>query len=72
MGFVSILLKAKFKNALQLYKTVLSNRTIELEPCNSQLDCLVIGSKESFFRPDLNEKLEHLFSRLFKGMGCSR
>ncbi len=59
MGFVSILLKAKFKNALYLCKIGLSNGTIELGPRNSQLDCLVIRSKELFFRPDLNEKLEH-------------
>ena len=59
MGFVSILLKAKFKNALHLCKTVLSNRTIELGPRNLKLDCLVVGSKELFFRPDLKAKLEH-------------
>ena len=59
MGFVSILLKAKFKNALHLCKIGLSNGTIELGPRNSQLDCLVVRSKELFFRPDLKAKLEH-------------
>ena len=59
MGFVSILLNSKFRNALQLCKTVLPNRTIELGPRNSQLDCLMIRSKELFFRPDLKAKLEH-------------
>ena len=59
MGFVFILLKAKFKNALYLCKIGLSNRTIELGPRNSQLDCLVVRSKELFFRPDLKAKLGH-------------
>ena len=59
MGFVSILLKAKFKNALYLCKTVLSNKAIELGPRNSQLDCLGIRSKDLFFRPDPEQKLEH-------------
>ena len=59
MGFVSILLKSKFKNALYLCKIGLSNRTIELGPRNSQLDCLAIRSKDLFFRPDPEQKLEH-------------
>jgi len=55
MGFVSTLLRSKFINALHLCKTVLLNKTIELGPRNSQLDCLGIRSKDLFFRPDLKQ-----------------
>jgi len=69
MGFVSILLNSKFRNALQLCKTVLPNRIIELGPRNSQLDCLMIRSKELFFRPDLKKKLEYSLFKIIHGNG---
>ena len=72
MGFVSILLESTFINALHLCKTVLLNKTIELGPRNSQLDCLRIRSKDLFFRPDLKQDQNVLFSRLVMRMECSR
>ena len=69
MGFVSILLKAKFKNALHLCKIGLSNGTIELGPRNSQLDCLVVRSKDLVFRPDPEERLEYFIFKTGHGNG---
>ena len=49
----------KFTDALHLRKTGLSNRTIGLGPRNLKLDCLVIRSKDFFFRPDPEHRLGH-------------
>ena len=69
MGFVSTLLRSKFINALHLCKTVLLNKTIELGPRNSQLDCLRIRSKDLFFRPDLKARLEYFIFKTSHGNG---